>query len=177
MSKKNTLPEAQVSTQTGLSRERIRELRASMKEGVHWQKSAGGAIEYTPKGISVLEYDIATAAQNKAPPDPIPEPFDAARWKQEAEASISISKTHWLVPVSVKLEPSNSSPWPEFRMTVVGVPRNTKILDCRAVENGKSALVHVRDNTFFRAGMVITARMLGQTYEYAGKLPRRKGVL
>lgn len=157
--------ESQVADRLGVSRTRLRGLRKQhLRPGEHFATTDDNAIALTPAGLALIERVLASGATK---------PADAKRGAAAGQPAESVPP----------------GPPEKKRFLILRVPTHRidqpqkKILICRElIEPAQPGPlpaerpVRVRDNSNFRAGMMLEATSIGYgMWQYLGRLPRRPG--
>jgi hypothetical protein len=140
--------ESKVAKQLGLSRERVRELRAEHLTAEDWI-TKGNAVVYTQRGLEKI-----TAAAGAGAEAPAEEPVKAG---PPEVARLVVRKVCGNKRVMLALR---------------------VVADRPLCERGSepTLVVRVKDNACFMAGMEFDAVAVGDgSFQFTGRLPRRKG--
>lgn len=160
--------ETRVADSLGVARDRLRVLREEhMVENTHYIRRRN-AVVLTETGMELITrlLDLSPASPPRTTePAPIDRPISPEK------KSPAPSPAPFAPPVG---------PAPRVNVRVTKVPPNRRLLFCTpsAIQEGTSAqfLVRVKTNENFMAGMTMDVISAGSgTYQYVGRLPRRKG--
>lgn len=149
--------EAKVADALGVSRELVRSLRQDhLNEGADF-RTIRGAVVLSAQGLARIN-DLLSPKDKVAP---------------------SSAPTANALEIATTTAPIPAGPPARARFYVVRVPANKHLLYCVPEgQHGKAAmvLIRVKQNEFFMKGMTFEAIELEHgTWQYRGRLPRRKG--
>lgn len=163
--------ESKVADRLGVSRTRLRELRKQhLRPGDHFTTNEGNAITLTQAGLDVIMRVLAQGAPKPAGSTRGPAPDQPA-------ANVPPGPPEKKCFVIVRV-PAHRIDNPQRKIVIcrgaIGITPGVPAMLPNPAEPERP--IRVRDNTNFRAGMVLEAVNVGYgMWQYLGRLPRRPG--
>lgn len=182
MSKPIRFTEGQIAQATGLSVEKIKQIRENaLFEKDHWIKS-GREILYTEEGkskfLELISHQFVADRSNLAQDEPVLESaLSAVPLSSDEMAPTGISESGVSFD-QVKESFTEAIEYTQFKpvpLTVSARCQNPRLLLAKA-NTGDLVRVRVRDNQNFQIGMSLQAKQIqADLYELVGRCPRFKG--